>query len=212
LNAKLLRKIHDEIWPSERAVLFKPERLRYVRKLLRPKGCVFCAAITLKSGPKSLLLYSDDKAMIVLNKFPYNSGHLLVLPRRHCGDFLQLSDDEHQAINRCLRIAVAALTEVYQPAGFNVGLNLGAASGAGIPEHLHYHVIPRWNGDTNFFPLIAETKVVVETLEQTSVRLRAFMKAFVQEKTLSKVKVIARQKQQYDGDSPRRTVGRKKKG
>jgi ATP adenylyltransferase len=207
-DAELLREIHNEIWPAERAVLFKPERLRYVRKLLRPKGCVFCATVAAKLSPKSLLLYSDDLAMIILNKFPYNSGHLLVLPRRHCGDFLQLNDDENQAMSRCLRMAVAALTEIYQPSGFNIGLNLGAASGAGIPEHLHYHVIPRWNGDTNFFPLIADTKVVIETLEKTSLRLRELLNSSLRPNAKSQ-----KTSQNRDKDGSRqKTAVRKKKG
>jgi ATP adenylyltransferase len=158
-------------WPTERAVLFKPDRLKYVRKMIKPEGCVFCAASAKGVGAESLLLYRGEHAIIVMNKFPYNPGHVLILPRRHCGEFLELTDAEHTEINQMLRRVVAALKEVYNPAGFNVGLNLGAASGAGIPEHLHFHVVPRWSGDTNFFPLLAQTKVVVETLEQTFERL-----------------------------------------
>jgi ATP adenylyltransferase len=168
---ELLQHIRDDIWPVERKTLFNPERLRYVRKLIQPKGCVFCNAVKVGVRYKSLLLYKGKKAIIVLNKYPYNNGHLLVLPRRHCGEFLELSESEHSEINRCLQAAIAALKDAYSPKGFNVGLNLGSAAGAGIPEHLHYHVIPRWTGDTNFFALIADTKVVVETLEQTYRRL-----------------------------------------
>lgn len=167
----LCAKVREEIWPVERKVLFNPERLRYVRKLIKPEGCVFCHAVEKGVGFESLLLYESEHAIVVLNKYPYNNGHLLVLPRRHCGEFLELTEDEHRAIHRCLQTAIRALTEAYRPSGFNVGLNLGSAAGAGIPEHLHYHVIPRWSGDTNFFALIAETKVVVETLEQTFQRL-----------------------------------------
>jgi ATP adenylyltransferase len=170
-GSELAERIREEIWPVERAVMFRPERLRYVRKMIKPKGCVFCEAA--KSGPRAeaLLLYRGENAMVVLNKFPYNNGHLLILPRRHCGEFLNLTVDEHRAINECLSRAIDALTKAYAPSGFNVGLNLGSAAGAGIPEHLHYHLIPRWLGDTNFFPLIADSKVVVETLEQTYERL-----------------------------------------
>ena len=167
----LSAQVREEIWPVERAVLFRPERLRYVRKLIEPKGCVFCQAVDAGPSAESLLLYKGDHAIVVLNKYPYNSGHVLVLPRRHCGDFLELTDVEHFEINLLLRRVVEACQKVYQPAGFNVGLNLGAASGAGIPQHLHYHVVPRWAGDTNFFALLAETKVVVENLEQTYERL-----------------------------------------
>lgn len=167
----LCQQVREEIWPVERKTLFNPERLRYVRKLIKPEGCVFCHAVEKGVGFESLLLHATEHAIVVLNKYPYNNGHLLILPRRHCGDFLEITDDEHRAMNHCLQKAIHALTEAYRPSGFNVGLNLGSAAGAGIPEHLHYHVIPRWSGDTNFFALIAETKVVVETLEQTFDRL-----------------------------------------
>jgi ATP adenylyltransferase len=170
-EAELSRAIREEVWPVERAVLFRPERLKYVRKLIKPEGCVFCQAVEAGVGLESLLLYLGEHAIVIMNKYPYNNGHLLVLPKRHCGDFLSLTAIEHQEINTCLTKAIQILTEAYRPSGFNVGLNLGLASGAGIPEHLHYHVVPRWTGDTNFFPLIAETKVVVETLEQSYQRL-----------------------------------------
>lgn len=172
----LWETVGKEVWPVERAILFKPDRLRYVRKLIKSKGCVFCAANKVGIGLESLLLYKDEHSLIVMNKFPYNTGHVLVLPRRHCGDFLSLRPKEHQAINIALRRVIHAIEEAYHPAGFNVGLNLGAAAGAGIPQHLHYHVIPRWNGDTNFFPLIADSKVVVETLEVTFNRLLPFLR------------------------------------
>ena len=175
-EVELARKIREEVWPVERAVLFRPERLKYVRKLIQPKGCVFCQAVAAGISQESLLLYSGKNAIIIMNKYPYNNGHLLVLPKRHCGDFLQLTSAEHSEINDCLTKAIEALTEAYGPSGFNVGLNLGLASGAGIPEHLHYHVVPRWTGDTNFFALIADTKVVVETLEQSYQRLLPYFR------------------------------------
>lgn len=161
-------------WPAERAVLFRPARLNYVRKIDRPAGCVFCAAVEAGPSAESLLLFSGKHAIVVLNKFPYNNGHILVLPKRHCGDFLELTKAEHAEIAECMTRSIAAVKEAYNCAGFNCGLNLGAASGAGIPEHLHYHIVPRWNGDTNFFPLLAQTKVVVETLEQTYERLAPY--------------------------------------
>ena len=122
----------------------------------------------------SLVLYVDDRVMVVMNKFPYNTGHLLVLPRRHEGVLQDLTSEENQVVFLMVQHCVEILQDAYQPAGFNVGLNLGASAGAGIPEHLHTHIIPRWNGDTNFFPLIAQTKVVVETLEQTFDRLISY--------------------------------------
>lgn len=170
-GASLSKAIREEIWPAERQTLFRPERLRYVRKMIKPEGCVFCEAVRAGVSPESLLLHKDERTIVVMNKYPYNTGHLLVLPRRHCGDFTQLSRGELAALTETLQLAVKALSEVFHPDGFNIGLNLGSAAGAGIPEHLHYHVIPRWAGDTNFFPLVAETKVVIETLETSFAKL-----------------------------------------
>lgn len=184
--------------PLERAVLFKPDRLKYIRKVGQPAGCVFCAALAKAELAKaaraassdsgadraalseSLVLYQGQHAFVIMNKYPYNSGHLLILPKRHEGDLLKLTDDELFEIAVLQRRCVEILNAANQPVakgqspripGVNIGLNLGAAAGAGIPDHLHVHIVPRWNGDTNFFPLIAETKVVAETLEQTFERL-----------------------------------------
>jgi ATP adenylyltransferase len=165
-----------EIWPLERDVLFRPDRFKYVRKLIHPEGCVFCTAGKAKPGFDTLCVFKSQHSMILLNKFPYNSGHLLVIPQTHEGDLLKLSEVEFKDLHVTLRLAVEALQQVYQPGGMNVGLNLGAVAGAGIPAHLHYHVIPRWAGDLNFFPLVAETKTVIESLEMTFDRLIAYFK------------------------------------
>lgn len=165
-----LRLGHD-VWPMERDVLFRPDRQRYVRKLL-PKGdCVFCRAAGEGLAFSTLCLKKTPHSMIVLNKYPYNSGHLLVLPRKHVGDFADLTEVEWQDLQGLVRLAVAGLKDLYAPSGFNIGLNMGPVSGGGIPDHLHYHVVPRWAGDLNFFGLIAETKVVIEQLEETYQRL-----------------------------------------
>lgn len=159
-------------WPAQKQVLFRPERLKYVRKLVRSETCVFCEA--LERGVKatgSLLVVVQGSAMLILNKYPYNAGHLLVLPTRHVGRFEDLTSEELADTQALLQKAMRALTDLYSPGGFNMGLNLGSVAGAGIPDHLHWHLIPRWPGDSNFFPLIAETKVVVETLERTHERL-----------------------------------------
>jgi ATP adenylyltransferase len=169
-------KINSEVWPLERDVLFRPDRYKYVRKIIKPEGCVFCKASAEAPAFETLCVYKTKHSMIILNKYPYNSGHILILPLRHCGDLLLLSDAEYMDLQDCIRKAMKALNDVYQPGGINVGLNHGATAGAGIPEHLHYHMIPRWAGDLNFFPLIAETKVLVESLEQTYERLLEYFK------------------------------------
>lgn len=164
--------LFGQVWPAERDILWRPERFKYVRKIIKQQGCVFCEAREKGIGPESLVLARGKYSMAVLNKFPYNTGHLLVLPARHCGDLNELSEAEFAEMNQLLRFSIHQLKHAYDCHGLNVGLNLGAAGGAGIPEHIHYHVIPRWAGDSNFFPLIAETKVLIETLEQTFERLR----------------------------------------
>ncbi len=165
-----------EVWPLERDVLFRPDRLKYVRKLIHAEGCVFCTASKAVSF-ETLCVYRTKHSMIVLNKYPYNSGHVLVLPIKHKGQIFALTEDEFADLHLTLRLAMKAITDTYQPGGINVGLNHGLTAGAGIPEHLHYHLIPRWAGDLNFFPLIAETKVVIENLEQTYERLQNFFES-----------------------------------
>lgn len=172
----LSASLAQNIWPQERDYMTRPDRYKYVRKLIKTKGCVFCEALQKGVSSESLVLYRDAQSMVMLNKYPYNSGHLLVLPARHCGQLLDLSEDEYFAVQRQLRRAAQAVIECYDCEGFNMGLNHGKVAGAGIPDHLHWHVIPRWYGDTNFFPVIAETKVLVQTLEQSYDRLKTFFK------------------------------------
>jgi ATP adenylyltransferase len=168
-------QLGNQIWPLERDILFRPDRLKYVRKLIQTDGCVFCQAkqdITVQT----LCVYKSEFSMIVLNKFPYNPGHLLVLPLDHCGDFLKLSEVQYNDLHKTLKLAFKAITDIYKPEGINLGLNHGRVSGAGIPDHLHYHLVPRWFGDLNFFPLIADTKLVVMNLEDSYDHIRSYFK------------------------------------
>ncbi len=171
----LLQQLQHDIWPAERDVLFRPDRYKYVRKLIKPDNCVFCEAAQTAPSFQTLCLYQSQHSMIVLNKFPYNSGHLLVLPKNHGGDFLQLSKPQFDDLHQTLKLAFRLVTLAYDPAGVNLGMNHGAIAGAGIPDHLHYHLIPRWSGDLNFFPLIAETKAVIEGLDGTYERLKTVL-------------------------------------
>ncbi len=170
-TSSMNKAIEMENWPEKRNLFYRPERLGYVRKEKTSEQCVFCVCENSKLGFESLCVYQSTHAMVILNKYPYNTGHLLVLPRRHCGNLLELSEAEYSDVQNVLRITLEAIYSIYKPNAVNIGMNHGEASGAGIPEHLHYHVIPRWSGDTNFFPLIAQTKVLVETLEQTYQRV-----------------------------------------
>lgn len=159
----------DNIWPQERDYISSPERLKYLRRVVKPNDseCVFCSAH--ENGPSldSLVVYKNNSAMLVLNKYPYNSGHVLVIPQKHIGDITELSDDEYIELNELLRESIKAAKKIYKCEGLNIGMNHGKVAGAGIPNHLHWHIIPRWSGDTNFFPLIAETKLIPEDLGQT---------------------------------------------
>jgi ATP adenylyltransferase len=168
-------------WPKKRELFIRPARLKYVRQIKRPKGCVFCSALKQKDRAKVGLLYKSENAMVILNKYPYNNGHLLLLPARHVGKIEDLTPHEWSEIHVLLKQTIAVLKDAYNCPGLNVGLNLGSAAGAGIPEHLHYHIIPRWVGDTNFFPLIAETKVVVESLTMSYKKLHKQFKTLEKE-------------------------------
>ncbi|MGA2433563.1 MAG: HIT domain-containing protein, partial [Acidimicrobiales bacterium] len=118
-------------------------------------------------GESSGVLLRNDTSFVILNAFPYGSGHLLVLPRRHVATLQELSDEEYAEFFWTLRKTVVALEETYGPDGMNVGFNIGHAAGAGIPKHLHAHVLPRWSGDTNFMTSIGETRVLPESLAST---------------------------------------------
>jgi ATP adenylyltransferase len=172
-----LHALKKNIWPSERDVLFRPDRYKYVRKLIKPEGCVFCSACENPVGFSTLCVHKTKHSMLVLNKYPYNSGHVLILPKRHCANILDLSNEEFHDLQNLFRLSMKAVQEVYSPVGFNMGLNQGAVAGAGIPDHLHYHLVPRWAGDLNFFPLLAETKVVIESLEVSFDRLLGYFKS-----------------------------------
>ena len=169
-------KLAKEIWPLERDILFRPARLKYVRKLVKPEGCVFCNSAKKAQSVETLCVYKTKYSQIVLNKFPYNTGHVLVLPLDHVGQVFDLTDESFIDLHKTLRLAMEAIQAIYNPNGFNTGMNHGATAGAGIPDHLHYHIVPRWNGDLNFFPLIAETKLVIETVEETYVQFQNYFK------------------------------------
>ncbi len=172
------KDLFKDIWPQERDLMFRPERLKYIRALKNPDSCVFCDVVKAKENSfKNLCLYKNNHSMVVLNKYPYNVGHLLVLPLHHEGDLFDLSEPTYQSLMGVLKKSGEILKTNYTCPGLNIGMNHGSAAGAGIPQHLHWHVIPRWIGDTNFFPVIAETKVMAESLEQSYKRLApAFLK------------------------------------
>jgi ATP adenylyltransferase len=153
--------------------LWAPWRLDYVQQAGSEERCVFCRERDDELGGDSLVVHRGERALVLLNRFPYASGHLLVAPHRHVGDLADLGEDEAAELHRLTVAALAALSAAYRPDGFNVGWNLGAAAGGSISGHLHEHVVPRWAGDTNFMPVLADVKVLPEHLLATRERVRA---------------------------------------
>ncbi|MGB9587460.1 MAG: HIT family protein, partial [Armatimonadota bacterium] len=136
------------------------------------EGCIFCIFPAEQDDRTRLILNRGEHSFIMLNSFPYNPGHLMVAPYKHTADLYELTDEELLEVDHLVRFSVRLLSATVQPDGFNLGVNLGRTAGAGIVDHVHWHVVPRWNGDTNFMPVIGETKVLPESLEATYDKLR----------------------------------------
>jgi ATP adenylyltransferase len=151
--------------------LFSPWRLRYIVSPRRQQGCVFCHAFRGRRDRDNLVLTRGRAAFVILNKYPYNNGHLMVVPAAHLAG---LQDTPPEVLAEILELAVrceAALREIYRPTGINLGMNLGKSAGAGIEGHLHLHLVPRWDGDTNFMSVVHGTRVIPESLQTTYRRL-----------------------------------------
>jgi ATP adenylyltransferase len=138
-----------------------------------PDGCVFCSALSLGDDRRALVLRRGTHAFLILNAYPYASGHLMAVPTRHVGTLEEAQPEELSECMLLVRLAVTALKATYRPDGFNVGLNQGRVAGAGVVGHVHIHVVPRWAGDVNFMPVIGDTKVLPETLDTSFERLSA---------------------------------------
>ncbi len=160
--------------------MFSPWRMEYLHRG-GPQGkggrCIFCAGAPELSDPERLLLGLYPRTLALCNKFPYNNGHVLIAPRRHVAELSLLDREDGAELMSLLSLAMDALREEYSPEGFNVGMNLGEAGGAGIPEHLHLHIVPRWKGDTNFMTVVQTTRVLPESLAETHRRLFTRFKA-----------------------------------
>jgi len=151
--------------------LWAPWRIKYV-EVKQPEGCIFCDKPAETEDEANLILYRDRLAFIILNAFPYNNGHVMVAPYRHVANLQDLSDEEKLQIMQLTGLAQDVISSALHPDGFNVGINLGKSAGAGIANHIHAHVVPRWIGDTNFMPVIAETRVIPEALSATYSKLK----------------------------------------
>ena len=157
--------------------LWTPWRYRYITTSADPGECVFCAAARNDDDQASLIAYRGAKNFVILNRFPYTSGHLMVVPYSHVADLDDLDGDAASEMMELARECVRHLKELYRPEGLNMGMNLGKSAGAGIAGHLHFHVLPRWTGDTNFMTVVGETRVVPEALQDTWERVRAAFSA-----------------------------------
>ncbi len=159
--------------------MWSPWRSQYIDSFKTRKdgaGCVFCEAQREDiNEPRSLKVYEGKEAFVIMNLYPYNNGHTMIVPRRHLSDYSQLTESERTEIALLIDKTIKALKSVSSPQGFNVGANIGKAAGAGIDQHLHFHIVPRWLGDTNFMPVLGEVKVISEELSKTK---QALMEAF----------------------------------
>jgi ATP adenylyltransferase len=152
--------------------MWRPWRSEYVTTAGSGEGCIFCDHLAAGDDAAAHILYRGNGVFALLNAFPYNTGHVMVAPLRHAGDLPDLSPDERAELFDLATKAQAVIQNAMVPEGFNIGLNIGAAAGAGVPGHLHMHVVPRWGGDTNFMTTIGGAKVLPELLEQTDAKLR----------------------------------------
>lgn len=152
--------------------IWSPWRMKYIRDHQAPKGCIFCNAVKLEDGVENLIVKRGRNAFVILNRYPYTSGHIMVVPFLHVGTLGELDQAVTAEIMELIQKSIQVINAVYKPEGYNIGANLGAVAGAGIAEHVHFHVVPRWGGDTNFMTSVGEARVLPEDLCETLARLR----------------------------------------
>ncbi len=158
--------------------LWTPWRYQYIKDATenKPAGCIFCDLPKENKDEENFILYRGKYNFIILNRFPYTNGHSMVVPFRHFGEFHLLSDEEGNEMLKLAKMLQRALIEVYNPEGFNIGFNQGRCAGAGVADHLHLHVVPRWTGDSNMVSIIGETRIIPENLETTYKKLKEALK------------------------------------
>jgi len=153
--------------------LWAPWRMEYIKRdKADPQGCIFCDKFHSTDDRRDLVLYRLEHSFVLMNLYPYNNGHLLIAPLRHLSDYTELTDEESAEMDALTRMSVVILRDLLKPQGFNIGMNIGEVGGAGIADHLHRHIVPRWAGDTNFMPIVGHTKVMVEGLSESWEALR----------------------------------------
>jgi len=155
-------------------LIWAPWRIEYILSH-KEDGCFLCKALQSKKDDENYVLFRGERNFVILNKFPYNSGHLMIAPNRHISDITMLDDLEQIELMKLLNLSVCVLNRTMSPHGFNIGINLGEAAGAGLKDHLHVHVVPRWRGDTNFMPILSEVKIIPQHIKETyEILLREF--------------------------------------
>jgi len=158
--------------------LWAPWRMAYIDDGAKEPGCIFCTKYQQGDLKAGLVLGHSRHTVVMMNKYPYNNGHLLVAPKHHESSLAVLTSDEYGDLSEVLRRAIEIIKQVYHPGGVNVGMNLGKCAGAGIDDHLHWHIVPRWEGDTNFMPVLGETRVMPQHLADSYDRLQPLFKNF----------------------------------
>ena len=151
--------------------IWAPWRIEYIQ-MEKPKGCILCDKPKQKDDTANYILYRGDKNFIIMNSYPYNSGHLMIAPYGHIANLEEFTDEERQEHFEIVSRSVKILKQVFNPDGFNIGINMGRAAGAGIDDHIHTHIVPRWQGDTSFMPIIADTNIINEALAETYDKLQ----------------------------------------
>ena len=152
-------------------ILWAPWRIRYITKP-KPRGCAFCLALSGQNDRDNLILCRTEYAFVIMNRYPYACGHLMILPKRHAGDLRDLLPEEERDLIRLLKTAESTLETTMHPEGFNIGLNLGQAAGAGIRQHIHFHIVPRWNGDSSFISVLEGSRIIPQSLNKTFDKLQ----------------------------------------
>jgi ATP adenylyltransferase len=166
--------------PNKFAILWAPWRIKYIESP-KARACIFCIEEAETRDRENLVVYRGRRSFVVMNRYPYNTGHLMVAPYRHVRDLVELTEEELLDLMKNVSLSIRILREALKPEGFNIGMNMGKVAGAGIEDHLHIHVVPRWAGDTNFMPVIACVKVMPELLESTYDRLRNALSKVLEE-------------------------------
>jgi ATP adenylyltransferase len=152
--------------------LWSPWRMEYIEKNTKVDGCVFCVVQEQEDGPGNLIAFRGTHSYVILNRFPYTSGHLMVVPCQHQANLEELDSDTRAEMMELTARCMTVLRKIYSPQAFNMGANIGEAAGAGIREHVHIHIVPRWAGDTNFMTAVGQTRVLPELLENTYARVK----------------------------------------